>query len=1124
MAINFKTTAITAALITLPGVESPAGIVAHFPMEIASDGTISEALSGERFSVLGNFGAESVRGASGNAVFLDGYTSYIGAKIRRLAPMRRMTVSLWLALESYPIVKVDDPNPGAQTCIINCLDHTARTGFGFFIGFDGQYSFQTYVGGELAIVNVSAPLPLSRWNCLAAVVNVDEHTLVLYNNGKEMARGECSSGDIVVGEADLHIAQDGWEVWFGSGADAFRTTAFGGIIDELTVRDEALSPDQLLSWRADAPPVVTAPASRYTGDRWRPVFHGMPSTAWTNETHGLVWSDGLWHVFFQKNGLGPYMARLNWGHLTSTNLFDWHEEKVALTPGASYDMKGCWSGCVFSDPEITGGQQNILYTAVDYGRARIARAVPTDNSLLSWNKYNGNPLIDGRPAGLSDDFRDPYFFRHEGKAYIIVGSSRAGRGLVTLHRWVDGGWSGHENDDFYWAHSAEDDGVFIEMPSITVMPGGKALFCYTPIGTSKGTMALYRTGYINTDGRFVTDEASVHPRSLDLFGRDGFGFLSPSITQKDGRVLALGIVPDKISSADNKANGWAHCYSLPRQWSTDNAGNLFQTMPTELRDMRGSQSFSKNDFNLSGVQQLHSGRQFEVSAKAVCGNSPWGIRFLKNPANPDHSHASLTINPSAGTVTLNLQHLPKIVNDGGVYDGLYTATLPDVIAPGKELSVNLFFDHSIIDIFIGERYAASVRVFPHDEDGLGVEAFSEGDATAMRSLHAWALSSSSRTLSDTGTPLPTVSNSSRTAIIVNSHDPSALNPQEREALALFSRICPDGAILTPSDMSRLDYTNFGTVWVHSDCVDNGTPAIPYAGTDVSSALKRFMAQGGCIYLSKHAVRLLPEIGRLAHDMGPNIMSFANGGTGTDVWNIQPHIGYGFRESDNSQYYDHSSHPIYEGMATTNTDQGRTFPMEGSGDNTEIWREDHNCIWDLNALSYNADGKNTVERFERHNNATVIGTWGHVVDHAVAGIVELHPDAVSRASNSGTVIANGIAAYELAPRFGGNTYQGNVERLTANTLKYLESFDQYDSPTDIDEIPLQPDNNPTFYPVYPSGIRYSGLTPGSRITVTTPDGRTITTLTTESDSGYFSLPAQGPVIVTCGSNTAKLMLK
>jgi beta-fructofuranosidase len=162
----------------------------------------------------------------------------------------------------------------------------------------------------------------------------------------------------------------------------------------------------------------------------------MPSGGWTNECHGMTYSDGRYHVFFQKNANGPYMARLHWGHISSENLYSWTEEPIAIAPGESYDIKGCWSGCVFTDAQLTGGKPNIIYTAVDNAKAVMAQASPADETLADWNKQG--VIINGRPSGLSDDFRDPYFFAANGQKYIIVGTSKNGVGACTLHKYQNG--------------------------------------------------------------------------------------------------------------------------------------------------------------------------------------------------------------------------------------------------------------------------------------------------------------------------------------------------------------------------------------------------------------------------------------------------------------------------------------------------------------------------------------------------------------------------------------------------------------------------------------------------------------------------------------------------------------
>jgi beta-fructofuranosidase len=61
--------------------------------------------------------------------------------------------------------------------------------------------------------------------------------------------------------------------------------------------------------------------------------------------------------------------------------------------------------------------------------------------------------------------------------------------------------------------------------------------------------------------------------------------LSPTIYQKDGKTLLLGIVPDKLAGSVNAEMGWAHNYSLPREISLASDGSLVQKPYSGLTGM-----------------------------------------------------------------------------------------------------------------------------------------------------------------------------------------------------------------------------------------------------------------------------------------------------------------------------------------------------------------------------------------------------------------------------------------------------------------------------------------------------------------------------------------------------------
>ncbi len=721
-------TILSALALTL---SSQANLVAHFSMDV-KDGLIEETVSGSKYAVEGNFAPENLPGAVGEALRFDGYTSHIKASLGNiLTDSKTMTVSLWVATPSYPIIQIDTDTK-EKTPVVTCVDKDKKTGFGFYLGFNGKYSFETYIGGWPLTVEANEPLPTYQWNNLVAVIDCDARTTKLYNNGVEVGSGKASGS----------ISYTGGNFYMGQGTESrmagpFQLMSFNGLIDDISVWNEAKPLSEIQSWKADNEPNLNIPASRFADQLLRPRFHGMPAAGWTNECHGMTFSDGRYHLFFQKNADGPYMARLHWGHISSENLYDWREEKIAIAPGDWYDIKGCWSGCIFTDDEITGGKPNAIYTAVDYVKAMIAQASPETDALDNWVKSAANPIINGCPAGLSDDFRDPYFFRNGDNAYIIVGSSKDGVGTITLHRYEPSTKTWSNNGDlFFTGINKATDGTFWEMPNVTKMPDGRWLFTTTPLGTSQGVRTLYWTGSIGADGKFIPDADSSAPRLLEMNSREGFGLLSPTIYTHEGKTIALGIVPDKLPSSENWKLGWAHCYSLPREWSLAVDGSLIQKPFEGLKGLRSKTMFAKESFDLSGIVELSpvSGRSVEICGTFEVGASPFGFNVFKSSTG----EGKIYYNPSSGEIIADFSGLDRIKNDNGVYDGIYRCPLPVKPANGETLKINVFIDHSILDIFINDRWATSIRVFPTEADANGIEAYADS-TIKVSELKAWIL-------------------------------------------------------------------------------------------------------------------------------------------------------------------------------------------------------------------------------------------------------------------------------------------------------------------------------------------------------------------------------------------------
>lgn len=717
--------------------------VAHFPMSL-SGGNITEVVGGGQYKVNSQLPACTVQGIDGDALLFDGWSNYVSAALPSGINNDEITVSVLLAPQTYPMMLLDvaETTPTfARIC--GNLSADEKSGFALLLSSQGDLKVifgSAYSGGYKLEMAGTKKLPRSKWSRLTFVLSKSGNAAALYLDGEKIATSKSNKFGMNPSSAPFMIGKD-QTTSLAYGVTGLNMNTFVGLIDDIAIYDKAMTAEEVAAMApADVKPDFNFPAERYAQGKaalWRPQFHGMPSANWTNESHGLTYSGGKYHVFFQKNACGPYMSRLNWGHISSENLYKWTEEPIAFGPDAPYDMKGCWSGAVFYDDDLTGGKPGILYTAVDNAKATIAMATPADDDLIAWNKFVNNPFVNGRPGGLSDDFRDPFFFTNNGEKYIIVGTSKNDMGACTLHKYVNGTWT-NNGDIFFQATSKALHGRFWEMPNLTPMGDNKWLFTCTPLDINGGVHTICWVGTIGNDGKF-TPIGEMQTLELNGTSKDGYGLLSPSfLVMPEGRVggngqILLGIVPDKLPLERNMEIGWAHNYSLPRQLTLDANNKLVQKPYAGLTGLRTATTATAN-LTAAGTQSLApvTGRQIEISADFIANSGTGGINFLKS----GDRQATLTYDATANSITLNISGLDRTVNDH-VYGGKYSATLPERPADGSKVNVHLYFDGSIADIFVADKWAFSVRIFPNDANSVGTEVFTTGSVTAT--AQAWTL-------------------------------------------------------------------------------------------------------------------------------------------------------------------------------------------------------------------------------------------------------------------------------------------------------------------------------------------------------------------------------------------------
>jgi fructan beta-fructosidase len=159
---------------------------------------------------------------------------------------------------------------------------------------------------------------------------------------------------------------------------------------------------------------VSGPQLLYD-EKYRPQLHFSAPKNWLNDPNGLVWRNGVYHLFYQYNPTGNEWGNMHWGHAVSKNLVDWDVRPLALHAeplGLGY----MFSGCAVFDSENTSGLGSkdnapmaAVYTSCSTDGIQAQSLAYSLDEGETWTQYASNPVIEN--IGIRD-FRDPKVFWH----------------------------------------------------------------------------------------------------------------------------------------------------------------------------------------------------------------------------------------------------------------------------------------------------------------------------------------------------------------------------------------------------------------------------------------------------------------------------------------------------------------------------------------------------------------------------------------------------------------------------------------------------------------------------------------------------------------------------------------
>jgi levanase/fructan beta-fructosidase len=485
--------------------------------------------------------------------------------------------------------------------------------------------------------------------------------------------------------------------------------------------------------------------------RYRPTWHYAAERNWLNDPNGLVYSNGVYHLFYQHNPHGDVWGNMSWGHATSSDLLHWDEQPVAIPCDG---QEAIFSGSAVVDVHNTSGfgvggvpPLVAIYTSAYSpesslaGRQAQSLAYSTDDGA-TWTKYAGNPVLDRASA----DFRDPKVFWYDGDSgsYWVMVAVEALDHEVVLYKSADlrsweylstfgpanatgGVW---ECPDLFELPVDGDPSNTRWVLVVNLSPGGIAggsggqYF----IGTFDGV--AFRSDTTVTEGLQPDDSRMADYGWLD-WGRDYYAAVSFS-NAPDGRRLMIGWMNNWQYAASTPSEGWRSAMSLVREVRLVSRGGR----PVLVQD-------AVDPFESSGRELCALGRQALAD----------GVTWLPAEGSDDVLRIDAEFEPgAAGRIGLVLgsgaEHTvvayDSVIGElsldrtasGNVDFHETFASVERVAVPLEDgrLKVWIFVDRCSVEVFAqGGTATITDLVFPRDPS-TAVGLLAEGDGGTLVSL------------------------------------------------------------------------------------------------------------------------------------------------------------------------------------------------------------------------------------------------------------------------------------------------------------------------------------------------------------------------------------------------------
>ncbi|TYL38762.1 sucrose-6-phosphate hydrolase [Natronococcus pandeyae] len=536
-------------------------------------------------------------------------------------------------------------------------------------------------------------------------------------------------------EAPHEVALVGWRVGTGDVAGLGTGIQFDGPASDAAAQNRTRLLSNLLAVLGDGerrllerePRSVESLRSnreKLVGDHHRPQYHLSPPGDWLNDPNGLIKWNGTYHAFYQYNPGGPYHGTIHWGHAVSDDLVTWEDRPIALTPSPDGpDRDGCWSGCAMA----VDGTPTIMYTG---GRDDVqlpCLGTATDDDLNGWEKSAENPVINTIPVEpplrstehWRAEFRDHNIWYQDGTWHHLIGSGVEDGGGTALLYTADDDMTNWTYHGPILVGDPDRDGEMWECPELLDL-GEKQLLHISNYEEVRYYLGEYEDGSFDVERDGLLDH--------------GVYYAPQSLRDDDDRWLTWGWVkPDRSPAAQWDA-GWSGTLSLPRQVDLDTDGKLRQRPAPELTELRESHAYGGEAVLEDERQRLPvDSRSFELRAEIQLDDaSEFGLTVRESPDSEEETlirytrESDVVVDRSASTTDPRASDTP--------------VSMPVTPVDGA-LSLRVFVDGSVVELFANERHCLTTRIFPTREDSDGISIYAADGTAVVDELDVWQMGS-----------------------------------------------------------------------------------------------------------------------------------------------------------------------------------------------------------------------------------------------------------------------------------------------------------------------------------------------------------------------------------------------